>query len=440
MSAVQTRALGAALLAEPHHDGSDATCSSGPTGSAARRRRPAARPAGDARRQGRAALRRTTASRAGRGELDEETATDDVVGARLPGRRTRSCRYRWLLCGRRRRLRLAERARRRPPRRARRRRLRQMPTGGRARTGTCALGRLRDLPRPLRDHRRGVEPPAVGRCRWRWDDLPDRARRQEPVRAASAATCAGSRRISTTSSELGVDALYLTPIFPAGTSHRYDATSFGRIDPLLGGDEALALARARRPRARACGVIGDLTLNHSGSGHEWFERAREPTRARPSAVFYFFDESLPHGYASWYGLPHLPKLNWALGRARPTGSLGVVRHWLEPDGLDGWRIDVANMAGRYRGVDLTHDLARAVREAATAAKPDALLDRRARARLPRRPARRRLARDDELRGLHAPGLVVAARRGRLRRSMREHFWGYPGRAACASAASRRSRR
>ncbi|HEY6032270.1 MAG TPA: alpha-amylase family glycosyl hydrolase, partial [Gaiellaceae bacterium] len=39
---------------------------------------------------------------------------------------------------------------------------------------------------------------------------------------------------------LGANAVYLTPIFPAGSTHRYDATSFDRVDPLLGGDEAFA--------------------------------------------------------------------------------------------------------------------------------------------------------------------------------------------------------
>ena len=70
--------------------------------------------------------------------------------------------------------------------------------------------------------------------------------------SGSAATCAGSRSTSTTSRRSARTLIYLTPIFPAGSTHRYDATTFDRVDPLLGGDEALALARARRAGARAC--------------------------------------------------------------------------------------------------------------------------------------------------------------------------------------------
>ena len=50
--------------------------------------------------------------------------------------------------------------------------------------------------------------------------------------------------------ELGANVIYLTPFFPAGSTHRYDASSFDRVDPLLGGDEALASLVARRARAR----------------------------------------------------------------------------------------------------------------------------------------------------------------------------------------------
>ena len=149
---------------------------------------------------------------------------------------------------------------------------------------------------------------------------------------------------------LGADLIYLTPVFPAGSTHRYDATSFDVIDPLLGGEEAL-VSLLRAAHARGLRVVGDLTLNHSGAGHEWFTSERD---------FYFFDESLPHGYASWFGVKSLPKLNWGSPGLRRRMQEAASR-WLEA-GLDGWRIDVANMTGRHRDADLAHDAARAIRE------------------------------------------------------------------------------
>ena len=51
--------------------------------------------------------------------------------------------------------------------------------------------------------------------------------------------------------ELGFNTIYLTPFFPAPSNHRYDATSFAHVDPLLGGDEALARLTAAA-HARGC--------------------------------------------------------------------------------------------------------------------------------------------------------------------------------------------
>jgi alpha-glucosidase len=149
--------------------------------------------------------------------------------------------------------------------------------------------------------------------------------------------------------ELGANAIYLTPFFPAGSTHRYDATSFDRVDPLLGGDEALA-SLVRAAHERGLRVLGDLTTNHTGVGHEWF-KAREP--------FYFFDDSLPYGYAAWLGVPSLPKLDWGSEELRRR-MLAVARRWLDA-GLDGWRIDVANMTGRLGEVDINAEVARALR-------------------------------------------------------------------------------
>ncbi|HKB95097.1 MAG TPA: glycoside hydrolase family 13 protein [Gaiellaceae bacterium] len=169
---------------------------------------------------------------------------------------------------------------------------------------------------------------------------------------------------------LGANVLYLTPFFPAGSTHRYDASSFDVVDPLLGGDEALdsLLAAAHDRDLR---VVGDLTLNHCGAGHDWFRDAQAYANA-PERGFFTFDEALPHGYASWMDVRSLPKLNWADPELRRRMLDGVVRRWLRR-GLDGWRIDVANMVARQGLYDANHEVARATREALDAERPDALL-------------------------------------------------------------------
>ncbi len=79
---------------------------------------------------------------------------------------------------------------------------------------------------------------------------------------------------------LGVNTVYLTPIFPARSNHRYDAATFDRVDPLLGGDAALArladavhapgLAAARRhhqqPHRRRTRVVHHCGLRRGLAG------------------------------------------------------------------------------------------------------------------------------------------------------------------------------
>jgi alpha-glucosidase len=160
---------------------------------------------------------------------------------------------------------------------------------------------------------------------------------------------------------LGANVVYLTPFFPAGSTHRYDSTTFDAVDPLLGGDEAFA-SLARAAHARGMRVVGDLTLNHTGDGHEWFAAARTGGEERD---FYLFDDD--GSYVSWLGIPSLPKLDWRSAELRGRMQR-VVQRWLE-DGLDGWRIDVANMTGRNGDTDVNHEVAREIR----AAVGDALL-------------------------------------------------------------------
>jgi alpha-glucosidase len=158
---------------------------------------------------------------------------------------------------------------------------------------------------------------------------------------------------------LGANVVYLTPVFPARSTHRYDASSFGRVDPLLGGDEAL-VRLVSEAHGRGLRVLGDLTLNHCGAQHEWFLRALEDADA-PERELFYFDPSLPVGYESWLGIRTLPKLDWSSPELRRRMA-AVVRRWLEPPfELDGWRIDVANMVGRYRELALTTSVAGEIR-------------------------------------------------------------------------------
>jgi alpha-glucosidase len=186
----------------------------------------------------------------------------------------------------------------------------------------------------------------------RWDELPTGRGRPTPFELFGGDLRGIEQHLDHIES-LGANVVYLTPFFPATSTHRYDATTFDHVDPLLGGDEALrSLAAALH--ARGMKLLGDVTLNHTGYRHEWFERARADAGA-PQRGFYYFDDSIPGGYESWLGHLTLPKLNWQ-SRALHDRFALVLKRYLEL-GLDGWRVDVANMIGRYRALDLNRDVA-----------------------------------------------------------------------------------
>ncbi len=172
---------------------------------------------------------------------------------------------------------------------------------------------------------------------------------------------------------LGATLLYLTPVFEARSTHRYDAVSFDRVDPLLGGDEALErLAAAVHERGLL--LVGDLTTNHTGDHHDWFLRALADPDS-PERGFYRFSDAYEQGYAAWLDIASLPKLDHAsveMVRRLYAGPDSVVAHWLRR-GLDGWRVDVANMTGRLGGDDLAHAVATRIRDTMDEVAPDAWL-------------------------------------------------------------------
>lgn len=174
--------------------------------------------------------------------------------------------------------------------------------------------------------------------------------------------------------DLGVTTVYLTPVFPGRSNHRYDASTFEHVDPLLGGDEALAELSAA-VHARGMRLMGDVTTNHTGAGHEWFRTARSDPSSE-EASFYLWTDAEP-GYVGWLGHASLPKLDYdspqVLARMA-EGPDSVIGRWLQtPYGLDGWRVDVANMTGRHGRQDRTLEVARTIRRTMDELKPDAAL-------------------------------------------------------------------
>jgi alpha-glucosidase len=175
--------------------------------------------------------------------------------------------------------------------------------------------------------------------------------------------------------ELGINGIYFTPIFPALSNHRYDASSFDHVDPILGGDDAWFSLR-RAAEAAEIRLVGDLTTNHCGVGHDWFKTALDDPNSDEHGFFYWTDK-FECGYESWWGFKSLPKFNFSSHELRQRlydGQHSVIRKWVtEPFGMSGWRIDVGNMTGRLGEIDLHDEVMHGVRRAMDEVAPDAWL-------------------------------------------------------------------
>jgi cyclomaltodextrinase / maltogenic alpha-amylase / neopullulanase len=138
--------------------------------------------------------------------------------------------------------------------------------------------------------------------------------------------------------ELGVTCLWLSPVSPAETFHRYDALDLFHVDPVLGGDEAL---RRLVEDAHAGGmrVMLDWVPNHVSWHHPAFVAAQHDPFA-PTASWFTFEER-PNRYRTFLQMvPHLPALNTDDPGAR-AHLLASARHWLVDVGVDAFRLDHA---------------------------------------------------------------------------------------------------
>jgi glycosidase len=209
--------------------------------------------------------------------------------------------------------------------------------------------------------------------------------------------------------ELGVDVVYLTPIFASPSTHKYDCMDYRHVDQAFGGDDALkALVEALHRRGMR--LILDASFNHchprffafqdlvekgpASPYRDWFtvydypvrvkvrphlappgDEQRDPQYRRWLRAFDLntgvpvetvADEGPPiePSYLAWYGVLDMPKLNQRNPATRAY-FLDVTAYWLREFGIDGWRMDVA----RHIEADFWRDFARA----AKAASPDCYL-------------------------------------------------------------------
>lgn len=166
--------------------------------------------------------------------------------------------------------------------------------------------------------------------------------------------------------KLGVNALYLNPIFYAATVHKYDCLDYFKVDPHFGGDDALA-DLCQELHKNGMKIILDVSINHTGIANRWFNRdgtffpkseGAYNNKNSDERDYYFFNED--NSYKSWFDVETLPTLNYTSEKLRKTlygGKESLVQKWLLPPfSTDGWRFDVADTMARNDKIQLHHEV------------------------------------------------------------------------------------
>jgi len=183
--------------------------------------------------------------------------------------------------------------------------------------------------------------------------------------------------------DLGVNALYLNPIFFSPSNHKYDTADYKKIDPHLGTNREFAelVSLLHKEGIR---IILDGVFNHTGTGHYWFNKcgfypkntgAYNDPLSPWREYFTFYDKK--DDYHCWYGVKTLPKLNYRSEKLRKEiykSKEGIMNYWLSPPyNIDGWRLDVANMLGRQGEYQAYREIYREMREFTKITREDSYL-------------------------------------------------------------------
>ena len=220
---------------------------------------------------------------------------------------------------------------------------------------------------------------------------------------------------------LGVEVLYLNPIFVSPSTHKYDTQDYDHIDPHFGrivddggavldrwdednrhaerfirrvtsmanleASDALFAELTAEIHRRGMRIILDGVFNHCGSFNKWLdgERIYENQEGYAPGAYVSWDSpyrdffrfrtgNWPYNsdYLGWWGHVTLPKLNYEDSEKLCEYILKIAVKWVQPPyNVDGWRLDVAADLGHSEAFN--HQFWKRFREAVKAVRPDALI-------------------------------------------------------------------
>lgn len=163
---------------------------------------------------------------------------------------------------------------------------------------------------------------------------------------------------------LGINALYLTPVFRSVSNHKYDIEDYFSIDPMFGTERDFA-SLMRSAHEKGVRVVLDAVFNHVSSRCIQFQDVLKRGKSSP-----YFDWFVIHGdrvdpqsvnYECFASCDYMPKWNTS-NPAVQQYLIGIALYWIDKFDIDGWRLDVSD--------EVSHAFWKKFTAAVKAKKPD----------------------------------------------------------------------
>ncbi len=167
--------------------------------------------------------------------------------------------------------------------------------------------------------------------------------------------------------ELGITALYLTPVFESVSNHKYDTINYRRIDPHFGTNEDFK-ELVEQAHKRGIRIVLDAVFNHCSMQTEQFCDVMQNGKNSPYYDWFIIDGDYPDpqkaNYECFAACSYMPKINTA-NRDVQDFLLEIACYWIREFDIDGWRLDVSD--------EVSHEFWRRFRHAVKREKKDCVI-------------------------------------------------------------------
>lgn len=164
---------------------------------------------------------------------------------------------------------------------------------------------------------------------------------------------------------LGVNGIYLTPVFSAPSNHKYDTVDYTCVDPSFGTADTLK-ELVETAHSKGMRIILDAVFNHTSREFPPFKDVCEKREKSRYRDWFFFDRMDGHSFSfrTFGKSEHMPKLNTENRECRAF-LLKTAEKWTRETGIDGWRLDVSD--------EIDHAFWRDFRKTVKSVNPNAVI-------------------------------------------------------------------